>query len=111
MDYYRGPPQNGFMGPPPSHAMQAPSKYFGGPLGPGSSLGPSQRSNDRSQNSMDRAKRKGKNLRKQGSASQGSVYSSSQGYMQNLMSQESYTAFDDFGMTSQDSHSQNTQDL
>jgi len=66
---------------------------------------------------MDRAnKRKGKNLRKQGTGtlSQGSAYSNSQNYTQNMMSQESYTAFDDFGgLTSQESQSQtqNTQDL
>lgn len=77
------------------------------------SLSPSQRSSDRSQGSLERtSKRRGKNLRKQGTLSQGSAYSS-QNYMQNLMSQESYTAFDDFGLTSQESQSQtqNTQDL
>merc|ERR1711933_42313 len=120
MDYFRGPYPNAGISPqqqalmaPPSHTMQAPTRYFGGPLGSQSnSMGASQRSNDRSQNSMDRTKRKGKNLRKQGTYSQGSMESSSQNYMQSMMSQESYTAFDDFGM-SQDSQSQtqNTQDL
>lgn len=77
-------------------------------------LSGSQRSSDRSQGSLDRTnKRKGKNLRRHGTQSQGSAYSSQTPHMQNLMSQESYTAFDDFGLTSQDSHSQtqNTQDL
>mmetsp|Transcript_33782 Transcript_33782/g.93340 ORF Transcript_33782/g.93340 Transcript_33782/m.93340 type:complete len:1076 (-) Transcript_33782:467-3694(-) len=122
MDYFRGYPNNavppnpnqaGLM-PPTNSAMQAPSKYFGVPSSgsQSQSFSASQRSSDRSQGSLDRAKRKGKNLRKQGTLSQGSAYSS-QNYMQNLMSQESYTAFDDFGLTSQDSQSQtpNTQDL
>eukprot|EP00929_Paragymnodinium_shiwhaense_P006777 TRINITY_DN110736_c0_g1_i1.p1 TRINITY_DN110736_c0_g1~~TRINITY_DN110736_c0_g1_i1.p1 ORF type:complete len:1081 (+),score=275.32 TRINITY_DN110736_c0_g1_i1:128-3370(+) len=127
MDYYRGPPGPGMGGPmgplpgnaglmpPPMAATQAPGRYFGGP-GMGSQMSASQRSSDRSQGSMDRRggqRKSGKNVRKQpGTLSQGSAYSS-QNYMQNLMSQESYTAFDDFGLTSQDSQSQtqNTQDL
>eukprot|EP00927_Polykrikos_kofoidii_P043384 TRINITY_DN3745_c0_g2_i1.p1 TRINITY_DN3745_c0_g2~~TRINITY_DN3745_c0_g2_i1.p1 ORF type:complete len:1105 (-),score=144.07 TRINITY_DN3745_c0_g2_i1:387-3374(-) len=101
--------------PPSNTATQAPARYFGPPAGGSSqSLSSSQRSSERSEGSLDRAnKRRGKNLRKQaGTISQGSAFSS-QNYMQNLMSQESYTAFDDFGLTSQDSHSmtQNTQDL
>jgi len=125
MDYYRGPnpggapgsgPSGGFqpgMVAPHSAPLQAPSKYFGGPSMYSQSLSPSQRSSDRSQGSLERTgKRKNKNLRKQGALSQGSAYSS-QNYMQNLMSQESYTPFDDFGLTSQESQSQtqNTQDL
>jgi len=124
MDYYRGPsppyPSAGMgpgpspgLTPPPNAAMQAPTRYFGGPSMYSQSLSPSQRSSDRSQGSLERtSKRRGKNLRKQGTLSQGSAYSS-QNYMQNLMSQESYTAFDDFGLTSQESQSQtqNTQDL
>lgn len=123
MDYYRGPggpgPSNGHgpgMVAQSSGPIQAPGKYFNGPsmYSQSQSLTPSQRSSDRSQTSMDRAnKRKGKNLRKQGTLSQGSAYSS-QNYTQNMMSQESYTAFDDFGgLTSQESQSQtqNTQDL
>jgi len=125
MDYYRGPnpggapgsgPSGGFqpgMVAPHTAPLQAPSKYFGGPSMYSQSLSPSQRSSDRSQGSLERTgKRKNKNLRKQGTLSQGSAYSS-QNYMQNLMSQESYTPFDDFGLTSQESQSQtqNTQDL
>jgi len=125
MDYYRGPNSNGPRpggrpggppGPPVHHggadaSMQAPQRYFtnGPPMG---SSGPSQRSSERSQSSQERtAKRKGKNLRQQQSPSQGSAYS--QNFMHNLMSQESYTAFDDMNMTSQESQSQtqNTQDL
>jgi len=127
MDYYRGPgggggkgdpePSNGYGSGPGSVAqssapMQAPSKYFNGPsmYSQSQSLTPSQRSSDRSQASVDRMKKKGKNLRKTGGAtmSQGSAYS------QNMMSQDSYTAFDDYGgLTSQESQSQtqNTQDL
>merc|ERR1712113_1041285 len=102
------------MGPgmvaPPSAPMQAPGKYFSGPSLYSQSLSASQRSSDKSQGSMDRSKRRGKNVRKPG-MSQGSAFSS-QNYG-NLMSQESYTAFDDFGLTSQESQSQtqNTQDL
>lgn len=122
MDYYRGPAasssSNGFgpgMVAQSSGPVQAPSKYFNGPAmySQSASLTPSQRSSDRSQGSMDR-KKKGKNLRKQGGMSQGSAYSSPN-YTQNIMSQESYTAFDDgyHNMTSQESRSQtqNTQDL
>jgi len=124
MDYYRGPyPQGGAPGmplpghlPPSDAAMHAPNRYFQSPGNSmySQSMSASQRSSDRSQASQDRGgKRKGKNLRKQGAQSQGSVFSSSQHYMQGLMSQESYTAFDDFGLTSQESQSQtqNTQDL
>mmetsp|Transcript_44279 Transcript_44279/g.96215 ORF Transcript_44279/g.96215 Transcript_44279/m.96215 type:complete len:1084 (-) Transcript_44279:275-3526(-) len=120
MDYYRGPfagagPPGPVPGPgrvpPPNAAMQAPPRYFNGPSMHSQSLSASQRSSDRSQASLERAsKRKGKNLRRQGGTeSQGSAYS----HMHNLMSQESYTAFDDFGLTSQESQSQsqNTQDL
>merc|ERR1719282_1574244 len=98
---------------PPATAVQAPTRNFSGPSMYSQSLSPSQRSSDRSQGSLERTgKRRGENLRKQGTLSQGSAYSS-QNYMQNLMSQESYTAFDDFGLTSQESQSQtqNTQDL
>jgi len=127
MDYYRGPSaQQGMMpggsasyGPgfvaPPSAPVQAPQRYFNnqGPSMYSQSLSASQRSSDRSQGSLERtAKRRGKNLRKQpGTLSQGSAYSGHP--MNNLMSQESYTAFDDFGLTSQESQSQtqNTQDL
>lgn len=123
MDYYRGPSNGGFgpgpsaanagLLPPSSSAVQAPGKYFGGP-GLSQPLSQSQRT-DRSQGSVDRMKRKSKNLRKpgqEGTLSQGSAFSSQNPYATNLMSQESYTAFDDFGMTSQgDSQAQNTQDL
>jgi regulator of nonsense transcripts 1 len=122
MDYYRGPAQQqqqqqanpqgpGFVATP-SGPVQAPPRYFNGPSMNSQSLSHSQRSSDRSQGSLERAgKRRGKNLRKQGGTlSQGSAYSS-QNYAQNLMSQESYTAFDDFGLTSQESQTQNTQDL
>jgi len=125
MDYYRGPsgygngppppganmPMQPNM-PPPDSTMHAPARYFQNPSMYSQSLTPSQRSSDRSQGSLERTKRRGKNLRKHGSQSQGSAYSS-QNYMQNLMSQESYTAFDDFQLTSQESqsHTQNTQDL
>jgi regulator of nonsense transcripts 1 len=100
--------------PPPNTATQAPARYFGPAVGAGSqSMSSSQRS-ERTEGSMERtSKRRGKNLRKhEGTISQGSAFSS-QNCMQNLMSQESYTAFDDFGLTSQDSQSttQNTQDL
>jgi regulator of nonsense transcripts 1 len=130
MDYYRGPGpgMNGAPAPGPTSfpagpgmvapaaaPVQAPPRYFSGPSMYSQSLSPSQRSSDRSQGSQRRTgERKGKNLRRQGgSMSQGSAYDSSQNYMQNLMSQESYTAFDDYGMTSQGSQSQtqNTQDL
>jgi len=135
MDYYRGPNQNqnnqygnqpagGFQNqqqaqyqcPPPDQTMHAPARYFQGPGINSQSLSASQRSSDRSQGSVERTKpRKGKNLRKHGTQSQNSA-GNSQGYMQNLMSQESYTAFDDFQMTSQSqegsqSQTQNTQDL
>jgi len=126
MDYYRGPNPHGAPMPnggpsgcgpgmvaPSAAPVQAPQRYFNAnPSIYSQSLSPSQRSSDRSQGSLERTKRRGKNLRKQGTMSQGSAYSS-QNYMQNLMSQESYTAFDDFGLTSQESQSQtqNTQDL
>uniref|UniRef100_A0A7S2PGC9 Upf1 domain-containing protein n=1 Tax=Zooxanthella nutricula TaxID=1333877 RepID=A0A7S2PGC9_9DINO len=135
MDYYRGPgasaasmgppgpmpnggPGLGGFGPgmvaPPSAPVQAPQRYFqpNPAMYSQSSLSPSQRSSDRSQGSLERNRRRGKNLRKPGTMSQGSAYSS-QNNMQNMMSQESYTAFDDFGLTSQESQSQtqNTQDL
>mmetsp|Transcript_50845 Transcript_50845/g.135731 ORF Transcript_50845/g.135731 Transcript_50845/m.135731 type:complete len:1079 (-) Transcript_50845:507-3743(-) len=128
MDYYRGPypgaaphsaaPAGPPMMPPhgatpPDATLHAPARYFQGPSMYSQSLSASQRSTDRSQGSVERTgKRRGKNLRKHGSQSQGSAYSS-QNYMQNLMSQESYTAFDEFGLTSQESQSQtqNTQDL
>jgi regulator of nonsense transcripts 1 len=129
MDYYRGPSQHGGPPgnqdagpsmamqhmPPPDQTMHAPNRYFQGPSMYSQSLSASQRSSDRSQGSLERTgkKRQGKNLRKQGaSQSQGSAFGS-QNYMQNLMSQESYTAFDDFQLTSQESQSQtqNTQDL
>lgn len=121
MDYYRGPAASSSNGYGPGMVaqslgpVQAPSKYFNGPsmYSQSASLTPSQRSSDRSQGSMDR-KKKGKNLRKQGGLSQGSAYSSPN-YTQNIMSQESYTAFDDgyHNLTSQESRSQtqNTQDL
>lgn len=121
MDYYRGPAASSSNGHGPGMVaqslgpVQAPSKYFNGPsmYSQSASLTPSQRSSDRSQGSMDR-KKKGKNLRKQGGLSQGSAYSSPN-YTQNIMSQESYTAFDDgyHNLTSQESRSQtqNTQDL
>jgi len=127
MDYYRGPnnaneppapgptafPAGPGMVAPASSPVQAPTRYFSGPSMYSQSLTPSQRSSDRSQGSVDRSKRKGKNLRRQGGTmSQGSAYDSSQNYMQNLMSQESYTAFDDFGMSGgSQSQTQNTQDL
>lgn len=124
MDYYRGPAAmpagypGGGAGPgmmPPPQTTQAPARYFSGPSMYSQSLSASQRSSDRSQGSLERTQkpRKGKHLRRQGGTpSQGSAYSS-QNYMQNLMSQESYTAFDDLGLTSQESQSQtqNTQDL
>jgi regulator of nonsense transcripts 1 len=125
MDYYRGPSQYGngpgpggpgmAMGmhaPPPDQTMHAPPRYFQGPSTFNQPLSASQRSSNRSQDSVERTnkdKRRGKNLRKQGTQSQGSGY----GGMGNMMSQESYTAFDDFQLTSQ-SQSQtqdNTQDL
>jgi len=126
MDYYRGPPQYGgapggmppaMQMPPPDQTMHAPARYFQGPAMYSQPLSSSQRSSDRSQGSLERTKKtrgRDKNLRRQGvSQSQNSAVSNSQGYMQNLMSQESYTAFDDFQLTSQ-SQSQtqdNTQDL
>mmetsp|Transcript_30769 Transcript_30769/g.65143 ORF Transcript_30769/g.65143 Transcript_30769/m.65143 type:complete len:1081 (-) Transcript_30769:323-3565(-) len=139
MDYYRGPSgsasasagpsssmglngmngassSSGFgpgMVAPNSAPMQAPQRYFNANGGMFSqSASASQRSNDRSQGSMDRLKRKSKNLRKQGQTSQGSAYSR-QNSLQSLLSHESYTAFDDYGLTSQGSQSQtqNTQDL
>jgi len=123
MDYYRGSGGNVPPAPPPpqhsipqqSGVMHAPNRYFQGPAMYSQSLSASQKSSDPSQGSVERVgRRKGKNLRRQGGEplSQSSVYSS-QNYMQNLMSQESYTAFDDFGLTSQESPSQtqNTQDL
>ncbi|CAE7608530.1 UPF1 [Symbiodinium natans] len=100
MDYYRGSGgsaasgTNG-MGPgmmaQSMAPVQAPSKYFNGPsmYSQSGSLSASQRS-ERSQASMDRSKRKGKNLRKQGggtSQSQGSAYSSS-GFGESMMSQD-----------------------
>jgi len=127
MDYYRGPnnaneppapgptafPAGPGMVAPAAAPVQAPTRYFSGPSMYSQSLTPSQRSSDRSQVSLDRKKRTGKNLRRQGgTASQGSAYDSSQNYMQNLMSQESYTAFDDFGISGESqSQTQNTQDL
>eukprot|EP00928_Gymnodinium_smaydae_P007599 TRINITY_DN12722_c0_g1_i1.p1 TRINITY_DN12722_c0_g1~~TRINITY_DN12722_c0_g1_i1.p1 ORF type:complete len:1127 (+),score=208.53 TRINITY_DN12722_c0_g1_i1:492-3383(+) len=130
MDYYRGPgggpggnggpppmPGGGMM-PPTNSAVQAPGRYFGAMPGAGSAsqgLGASQRSSDRSQGSVDRTKRKGRNLRRpgqDGTLSQGSSQGPYGG--QNMMSQESFTAFDDFGHhSSQDSQSQsqNLQDL
>jgi len=131
MDYYRGPPQYGgpsippggpqpamqMHAPPPDQTMHAPARYFQGPSMNSQSLGASQRSSDRSQGSVERAgkPKRGKNLRKHGTQSQASAFDqsqNSQGYMQNLMSQESYTAFDDFQLTSQEeSQTQNTQDL
>merc|ERR1719343_1191692 len=122
MDYYRGPNPHGTPMPnsgpsgcgpgmfaPSAAPVQAPQRYFNAnPSHYSQSLSPSQRSSDRSQGSLERTKRRGKNLRKQGTLSQGSAYSS-QNYMQQLMSQESYTAFDDFGLTSQESQTQNTQ--
>eukprot|EP00747_Dinoflagellata_sp_TGD_P013967 gnl/TRDRNA2_/TRDRNA2_123056_c2_seq1.p1 gnl/TRDRNA2_/TRDRNA2_123056_c2~~gnl/TRDRNA2_/TRDRNA2_123056_c2_seq1.p1 ORF type:complete len:427 (+),score=81.27 gnl/TRDRNA2_/TRDRNA2_123056_c2_seq1:3-1283(+) len=122
MDYYRGPMGGGG---PSNHkiphgmgqadpVMHAPNRYFDGPSMYNEGRHHSQLSSDRSQNSQDRtSKRRGKNLRQHASPSQGSSYSQ-QNYMQNLMSQESYTAFDDFGgLTSQESQSQtqNTQDM
>jgi hypothetical protein len=128
MDYYRGPngpnelpapgptsfPAGPGMVAPAAAPVQAPTRYFSGPSMYSQSLTPSQRSSDRSQGSLDRSRtRKGKNLRRQGGTmSQGSAYDSSQNYMQNLLSQESYTAFDDFGMSGgSQSQTQNTQDL
>jgi len=124
MDYYRGPPQYGGppgqmpmypSGPQADQTMQAPARYFQGPSVYSQSLSASQRSSDRSQGSLDRTDKKvrrGKNLRNTGSQSQGSAFGS-QNQMGNMMSQESYTAFDDFQLTSQESQSQtqNTQDL
>jgi len=130
MDYYRGPngpnesnqppapgptafPAGPGMVAPAAAPVQAPTRYFSGPSMYSQSLTPSQRSSDRSQGSVDKKLRKGKNLRRPGgSMSQGSAYDSSQNYMQNMMSQESYTAFDDFGMSGgSQSQTQNTQDL
>lgn len=87
--------------------MHAPNRYFGGnmppPPPPG---GPSQSSHG---GDRDRKARKGKNLRQQATPSQGS---GSQNFTQQIgMSQDSYTAFDDFGLTESQSQSQYSQDL
>jgi len=124
MDYYRGPPPAGGGGPmnapmqqhlpPPDQTMHAPARYFQNQSMQSQSITPSQRSSDRSQGSVERPSKpkRTKGLRKHGTQSQDSHARDSQD-MQNLMSQESYTAFDDFQLTSQ-SQSQtqdNTQDL
>mmetsp|Transcript_159156 Transcript_159156/g.510484 ORF Transcript_159156/g.510484 Transcript_159156/m.510484 type:complete len:1087 (+) Transcript_159156:58-3318(+) len=133
MDYYRGPGPSsgppmsgggggagpssygpGMVAPPPA-PVQAPQRYFNANPGFSQSSGQaSQSSRERSQGSVERTKRRGKNLRKPGQTSQGegSAYSR-QNSLQSLLSHESYTAFDDFGLTSQESQSQtqNTQDL